>query len=104
GAGVAVVRRRGRRTPGGLTKPIGLVTAVFCALILAEPDLGTVIAICVMLGALLLVAGAPVRMLGAATAIVGAVVVVSIWLEPYRRSRIFSFVDPWHDAQGAGFQ
>jgi cell division protein FtsW len=99
-----LARRPVPRTLGELTKPIGLVTAVFCALILAEPDLGTVIAICVMLGALLLVAGAPVRMLGAATAIVGAVVVVSIWLEPYRRSRIFSFVDPWHDAQGAGFQ
>src|SRR5581483_11443629 len=28
----------------------------------------------------------------------------AIWLEPYRRTRIFSFVDPWHDAQGAGFQ
>jgi cell division protein FtsW len=45
-----------------------------------------------------------VRMLGVATAIVGAVVLFSIWLEPYRRTRIFSFIDPWHDAQGAGFQ
>ncbi len=103
-AALYLARRPVPRTLGELTKPIGLVTAVFCALILAEPDLGTVIAICLMLGALLLVAGAPVRMLGAATAIVAAVVVVSIWLEPYRRSRILSFVDPWHDAQGAGFQ
>ena len=30
--------------------------------------------------------------------------VVAIWLEPYRRARFFSFLDPWHDAQGAGFQ
>jgi cell division protein FtsW len=92
------------RTLGELTKPIGLVTAVFCALVLAEPDLGTVIAICLMVGAMLLVAGAPVRMLGVASAIVSAVVLVSIWFEPYRRTRIFSFIDPWHDAQGAGFQ
>jgi cell division protein FtsW len=99
-----VVRRPAPRTLGELMKPIGLVTAVFCALVLAEPDLGTVIAICLMVGAMLLVAGAPVRLLGVATAIVGAVVLVSIWFEPYRRSRIFSFVDPWHDAQGAGFQ
>src|ERR671926_381122 len=28
----------------------------------------------------------------------------AIWLEPYRRARIFSFLHPWHDAQGAGFQ
>jgi cell division protein FtsW len=99
-----VVRRPVPRTLGELTKPIGLVTAVFCALVLAEPDLGTVIAICLMVGAMLLVAGAPVRMLGVASAIVSAVVLVSIWFEPYRRTRIFSFIDPWHDAQGAGFQ
>ena len=77
---------------------------MFCALVLAEPDLGTVIAICVMVGAMLLVAGAPVRVLGGATAIAGAVVVFSIWFEPYRRTRIFSFINPWHDAQGAGYQ
>jgi cell division protein FtsW len=99
-----LARRPVPRTLGELTKPIGLVAAVFCALVLAEPDLGTVIAICLTIGAMLLVAGARVRMLGAASAIVGAVVVLSIWLEPYRRTRIFGFLDPWHDAQGAGFQ
>ena len=53
---------------------------------------------------MLLVAGAPIRMMGAATTIVGAVVLFAIWLEPYRRSRVFSFINPWHDAQGAGYQ
>jgi cell division protein FtsW len=97
-------RRPVPRTLAELTKPIGLVTVLFCALVLAEPDLGTVIALCLMVGAMLLVAGAPMRMLGAASSIAGALVLFAIWLEPYRRTRIFSFVDPWHDAQGAGFQ
>ena len=101
---VFLTRRPVPRTLKELTKPIGLLTAVFCALILAEPDLGTVIALCVMVGAMLLVAGAPMRMLGSASAIVGAVVLFAIWFEPYRRTRIFSFINPWHDAQGAGFQ
>jgi cell division protein FtsW len=91
-------------TLGELTKPLGLLLAVFCALILAEPDLGTVIAICVMVAAMLVVAGAPLRLLGIASAIVGAVVLVAIWIEPYRRSRFFSFINPWHDSQGAGYQ
>ncbi len=92
------------RTLGELARPIGLLVAVFCALVIAEPDLGTVIALCLMVGAMLLVAGAPVRMLGAASAIVGTLTVLAIWVEPYRRTRIFSFVNPWHDAQGAGYQ
>ena len=101
---VYLSRRRVPRTLGELTKPIGLLTAVFCALVLAEPDLGTVLALCVMVGAMLLVAGAPLRLLGSASAIVGAIVLAAIWFEPYRRTRIFSFLNPWHDAQGAGFQ
>ena len=28
----------------------------------------------------------------------------AIWFEPYRRARFLSFLDPWQDAQGAGFQ
>ena len=27
-----------------------------------------------------------------------------MWFEPYRRARLFSFINPWHDAQGAGYQ
>jgi cell division protein FtsW len=99
-----LARRPVPRTLRELARPIGLLTGVFCALVLAEPDLGTVIALCLMVGAMLLVAGAPIRMLGGATGIVSAIVLCAIWLEPYRRSRIFSFVNPWHDAQGAGYQ
>ncbi len=91
-------------TVGELTKPIGLMLAVFCGLVLAEPDLGTVIAICVMVGAMLLVAGAPVRLLVLSAGVVSAATVVAIWFEPYRRTRFFSFIDPWRDAQGAGYQ
>ena len=73
-------------------------------MIIAEPDLGTVIAICMIVAAMLVVAGAPLRMLGVASAIVGGIVLIAIWLEPYRRSRFFSFINPWHDSQGAGYQ
>ena len=103
-AAVYLSRRQAPRTLRELTNPVGLLVAVFCALVLAEPDLGTVIAICLMVGAMLIVAGSPPRMLGLATLIVGTLVVASIWFEPYRRTRIFSFINPWHDAQGAGFQ
>ena len=34
----------------------------------------------------------------------GRSALAAIWVEPYRRARFFSFLDPWRDAQGAGFQ
>ena len=36
--------------------------------------------------------------------IVGTLGLFAVWLEPYRRARLFSFLNPWQDAQGAGFQ
>ena len=87
-----------------LWRPIGVLVGLFCALILVEPDLGTTIAICVMVGAVLLVAGTPLRTLGSGIAIAATLGLLAVWVEPYRRARVFSFLNPWNDAQGAGFQ
>jgi cell division protein FtsW len=103
-AAAHLTRRRPPSTLPELWRPLGLLTAVFCALLLAEPDLGTAIAVVVMLAAMLVVAGTPGRTLGAGLGIAGALGLLAIWFEPYRRARLFSFLDPWHDAQGAGFQ
>src|SRR5207244_11813487 len=77
---------------------------IFCVLILAEPDLGTAISLVVVLLAVLLISGTPVSPLGAGTGIGVALGLIAIWFEPYRRARLFSFLDPWKDPQGAGFQ
>ena len=99
-----LARRRAPRSLKELWRPIGLLTGVFCLLLLAEPDLGTAIALVLMLAGMLLVAGTPVRTLGGGLSLATAVGLLAIWFEPYRRARIFSFINPWHDAQGAGFQ
>ncbi len=103
-AAVYLARRRPPRTLGELVKPLGLLTAIFCGLILLEPDLGTTITLSGMMLAVFLVAGVPVRLLLAAALLAGAMGMLAIWVEPYRRARVFSFVDPWSDAQGSGFQ
>ncbi|TMK90956.1 MAG: putative lipid II flippase FtsW, partial [Actinobacteria bacterium] len=51
-----------------------------------------------------LVAGTPPRTLGAGVGLACTLGLAAIWIEPYRRARVFSFLHPWHDAQGAGFQ
>jgi cell division protein FtsW len=99
-----LARRKPPRTAAELLRPIGLVTGLFCLLILAEPDLGTSIAIVVMVVAVLLVSGVPARPLALAGAVAVTVGAAAIWIEPYRRARLFSFLDPWSDAQGSGFQ
>ncbi|HLM93953.1 MAG TPA: putative lipid II flippase FtsW [Gaiellaceae bacterium] len=99
-----LARKPAPRTLGELAKPIGVVVGLACALILIEPDLGTAIAIAIMVSAILVVSGTRLRLLASAAGIATSVVLLAIWLEPYRRERIFSFLDPWHDPQGAGFQ
>ena len=97
-------RRRGPTTLKELGKPLGLVAGLAAVLILVEPDLGTAVALFVMLAGILVVAGLPGGLLVRAFAIVIAAGTLAIWLEPYRRTRFFAFLNPWHDPQGAGFQ
>jgi cell division protein FtsW len=92
------------RTLKALARPIGLLVGLFCLLILAEPDLGTVITIVVMVGAVLLVSGTPLPTLATAYGIVFALGAIAAWISPYRRARIFTFLDPWKDPLGAGLQ
>jgi cell division protein FtsW len=97
-------RRRAPQSLEELARPFGLLVAVFCVLLLAEPDLGTSITIVVMLAGLLVVAGTPLRVLGLGAGIVTGLALAAIAIEPYRRERLLSFFDPWSDADGAGFQ
>jgi cell division protein FtsW len=99
-----LVRRAPARTLAELLRPIGLVVALLVALLLAQPDLGTSIALLVMVAVMLVVAGTPLRVLAAAGSIGFPLLALLIWLEPYRRARFLSFLDPWSDPQGAGFQ
>jgi cell division protein FtsW len=103
-AAVYLARRRTPQTLGELARPLGLLTAIFCALILVEPDLGTTITLCGMMLAIFLVAGVPLVPLVGATVLAVGVGLLAIWVEPYRRARVFSFLDPWSDPEGNGFQ
>jgi cell division protein FtsW len=99
-----LARRKAPKTLKELMRPIGTVAGLACVLVLLEPDLGTVIAIVTMLAAILLVAGTPGKLLAAATTLALGAGLFAIWLEPYRRARVFAFLNPWGDSQGAGFQ
>ena len=89
---------------GTLIKPLLLVTAAACALLLKQPDMGTAIVICLALGALLIAAGTPIRhlaLIGGGLALLALLVALA---EPYRRERLTAFLDPFSDAGDSGFQ
>jgi cell division protein FtsW len=97
-------RRRAPRTLGELARPLGLVVGAFGALVLVEPDLGTTITLVVMMIGVLVVSGTPMRVVVTSTVLVSLVALGAIWIEPYRRERFLSFLHPWSDQLGAGFQ
>jgi cell division protein FtsW len=99
-----LARRKPPQTLREVWRPVGVLVGLFSVLILLEPDLGTTIAIGLMVGAVLLVAGTPLGTLTTAMGIATALGLAAVWIEPYRRARVFSFLNPWHDAQGTGFQ
>jgi cell division protein FtsW len=97
-------RRPAPATLSELLRPVGIVVLAFGGLIVIEPDLGTTISLFVMIAGILLVSGVRLRLFALATALALGAGLLAIWMEPYRRERVFSFLDPWKDAQGAGFQ
>ena len=99
-----LARRPTPRTVGELMKPLGIVVGLFSALILLQPDLGTTISLSVMVAGILLVSEVPLRLLVLVGSVALALGAVAIYAAPYRRERFLSFLDPWQDPQGAGFQ
>lgn len=88
---------------GGFIKPI-IVFATLASLLLLQPDLGTVIVMLVTLFGMLFIAGAKLTQF-LALMVVGLVAVATlIYIEPYRMRRVTSFMDPWDDPFGSGYQ
>jgi cell division protein FtsW len=84
--------------------PMALVMALVGGLLLREPDFGAfVVVICIAMGILFL-GGINVRLFAVLFLFLALAFVVLIWTSPYRRERIFGFMDPWSDAFGKGYQ
>lgn len=84
--------------------PILGITLLFFLLIMLQPDLGTGVILVMAIISLLFIAGVNMKffILGGVIGIIGVVILIII--APYRMDRITSFIDPWSDALGTGFQ
>ena len=91
-------------TVGTMAKPLLIVVGAACALLMKQPDMGTTMVICFAIGALLIAAGTPIRNLALIGGVLAFLATVMAIAEPYRRERLFSFLDPFADAGDTGFQ
>lgn len=92
----------GRFTVGFL--PHFGVLAVFCGLIMLQPDLGTCVALVGTAFLMMMAGGVKSRYLVGLVGTGCALVAVAIILEPFRMARFTAFLDPWADPLGYGFQ
>jgi cell division protein FtsW len=103
-AAVLTARKRPPRTIKELANPVGGVALVICALVALEPDLGTTIAIALMVTGVLIVAGTPFRLLVGTAGLVSAGAALVISQNAYMHARLLAFLHPWADAGGSGYQ
>jgi cell division protein FtsW len=92
------------QTLKGIVSPLLLVAGAASLLIASQPDLGTVLVIGFTMCAMLVAAGMPMRHLGTLVGCVAVLIMLFALVEPYRRARLTSFLDPWAHAADAGFQ
>jgi len=100
-----LVRRQDevRENLKGFIKPMA-VLFILAVLLLAEPDLGTVVVMSATVIGMLFLAGARLWQFFAVMMILTTATVLLIVLEQYRMRRILSFWDPWQDPFGSGYQ
>lgn len=102
----AYLRRHGkalRENWRGLLRPL-LVLGSVAVLLLAEPDFGAAVILLASAFGMLFLAGmrlAHLLLLALLSAALGTLLIVAA---PYRLMRLVSYLDPWADPFGAGFQ
>ena len=84
--------------------PMAIVMVLVGGLLLREPDFGAFVVIISIAMGILFLGGINVRMFSILFVVLIIAFVVLIWTSPYRRERIFGFMDPWQDEYGRGYQ
>lgn len=84
--------------------PIFLVIGIFFFLIMLEPDFGTAMVMALTLIALIFISGVKISFFVKLGVLGLAGIVGLIIAAPYRMMRIVSFLNPWSDPLGSGYQ
>ncbi len=83
--------------------PLCMLVLFVALLVLVEPDMGTATLVVFTAFVLLFAAGARIEHLLLIAMVTVPPAVLTVLASPYKRARIFAFVDPWKDPQNTGF-
>ncbi|MGH2694011.1 MAG: putative lipid II flippase FtsW [Actinomycetota bacterium] len=97
-------RERSFRESSHTLLPMIPVIGVLGVLVVMQPDLGTALLLGAIGIGMLFVAGAPVRYVAPIAISGAALALIAAMAEPYRRARIFAFLNPWADPLNSGYQ
>jgi cell division protein FtsW len=84
--------------------PVGIVTAALAGLVVFEPDFGTAFMIVVVVTTIVFAAGLSYRYLLGTMLVLLPAAMVLVASKAYRMKRVMTFLDPWQDPLGAGYQ
>ncbi|MGB2819313.1 MAG: FtsW/RodA/SpoVE family cell cycle protein, partial [Burkholderiaceae bacterium] len=77
--------------------PMALVMAMIGALLLLQPDLGAFGVIVAIAMGILFLGGVNGKLFAGITVVLASAFALVIWLSPWRRERIFAYLDPWSE-------
>jgi len=102
----ALLSRRWRRIGDlrQLALPLVPVVGLIGGLILLQPDMGTAVIMVASVFILLFAAGARLKHLAVGGTGLATLGFGLMYIEGYRWARVVSFVNPWSDPQGSGYQ
>lgn len=83
---------------------LGLVLAVLGGLLLLQPDFGSFVVITVTVSLMMFLGGIRILHTFLCLSVVGVAMVIMVTTSEYRMRRLMTFLDPWSDPFGAGFQ
>jgi len=84
--------------------PLLIVTSVLMFLLIAQPDFGGAMSILIISLAMWFIGGVPLSYLGGLCILSVPAVIFILFQAQYRAQRVMTFLHPWKEPQGAGFQ
>ena len=84
--------------------PIVLTSSIFLFFVFIEPDYDSSVVLVMIVSSIMLMSGIPMNFLGKLAIPAVAILVITVFFQPYRIQRILTFTDPFKDKSNTGYQ